>query len=172
VLSGGVLSGGVASDAGGVAPSDGVRGNGIRGRGRACGESSRARGGHADGRGQSGHGEQPAGPGQGAEPTRDGPDRSSDDPHAAGPGLPPRQCRPRPPKLYRIGEVVEYSRMSRQTIHNYSTMGLIHEVRWTDGGHRLYEESVFERLDQIAELKARRKSLRDICEHFARLDGL
>lgn len=83
-----------------------------------------------------------------------------------------RVRRRKPEKLFRIGEVVEYSGMSRQTVHNYTTMGLLHEVRWTDGGHRLYEESVFERLDQIAELKAQRKSLQDIREHFARLDGL
>ncbi len=78
--------------------------------------------------------------------------------------------RPRPPKLYRIGEVVEYSGMSRQTIHNYTTMGLLRESRWTDGGHRLYPESVFERLDQIAEFKAERKSLHDIREYFVGLD--
>ena len=32
-------------------------------------------------------------------------------------------------------------------------MGLISETQWTDGGHRLYDESVFERLSQILELK-------------------
>jgi hypothetical protein len=85
-----------------------------------------------------------------------------------GTGSTPRQ---RPPKLYRIGEVVDYSGVSRQTIHNYTTMGLLHESRWTNGGHRLYDESVFERLDKIAELKAQNKSLQDIREHFARLDG-
>jgi hypothetical protein len=73
-----------------------------------------------------------------------------------------------PPKLYRIGEVVSYSGVSRQTIHNYTTMGLLRESCWTPGGHRLYDASVFERLDTIAELKRRRKSLRDIREHFAR----
>ena len=78
--------------------------------------------------------------------------------------------RPIPPKLYRIGEVVEYSGVSRQTIHNYTTMGLLQESRWTAGGHRLYDESAFERLEEIAELKAQNKSLRDIREHFARLD--
>lgn len=83
----------------------------------------------------------------------------------------PRRRRSRPPKLYRIGEVIEYSGMSRQTVHNYTTMGLLRECRWTAGGHRLYDESVFERLDQIAELKSRRKSLQDIREYFARLDG-
>ena len=79
--------------------------------------------------------------------------------------------RPRPPKLYRIGEVVEYSAMSRQTIHNYTTMGLLQETKWTAGGHRLYDESVFERLDTIAELKAQSKSLHDIREYFARHEG-
>ena len=80
----------------------------------------------------------------------------------AGPGR-----RPRPPKLYRIGDVVEYSGKSRQTIHNYTTMGLLPESRWTKGGHRLYDESVFERLDQIRDMKAQSKSLEEIREHFA-----
>ena len=90
-----------------------------------------------------------------------------------GPGSPgPRVGqRPRPPKLYRIGEVVEYSGMSRQTIHNYTTMGLLRESRWTSGGHRLYDDSVFERLDKIAEMKANNKSIQDIRDYFARLDG-
>ena len=79
--------------------------------------------------------------------------------------------RPIPPKLYRIGEVVDYSGVSRQSILNYTTMGLLRETRWTRGGHRLYDQSVFERLDTITELKARSKSLQEIREHFARLDG-
>jgi hypothetical protein len=85
---------------------------------------------------------------------------------AAGP-----QRRQRPPKLYRIGEVVDYSGVSRQTIHNYATMGLIHESRWTNGGHRLFDESVFERLDRIAEMKAANKSLQQIRDHFAKMDA-
>lgn len=80
--------------------------------------------------------------------------------------------RPIPPKLYRISEIVEYSRVSRQTIHNYTTMGLITEARRTRGGHRLYDESVFGRLDLIEELKGRRRSLRDIRMHFAEFDQL
>jgi len=78
--------------------------------------------------------------------------------------------RPVPPKLYRIGELTDYSGVSRQTIHNYTTMGLLRESRWTDGGHRLYDESVFERLDMIATLKRQGRSLRYMREHFARLD--
>ena len=58
-----------------------------------------------------------------------------------------------PAKLYRVGELVRYTPFSRQTIHNYTIMGLIHEAEWTDGGHRLYDESVFERLSKINELK-------------------
>jgi len=75
-----------------------------------------------------------------------------------------------PPKLYRIGELVDYSGMSRQTIHNYTTMGLLTESCWTGGGHRLYDESVFARLDAIAEMRTQRKSLQYIRRHFAGLD--
>lgn len=58
-----------------------------------------------------------------------------------------------PAKRYRIGELVRYSPFSRQTIHNYTIMGLIREAEWTEGGHRLYDETVFERLSRIMELK-------------------
>jgi hypothetical protein len=63
-------------------------------------------------------------------------------------------CMP-PPKLYRIGEVIQYSGFSRQTIHNYTAMGLIQESRWTQTGHRLYDGDVFRRLALIKQLKAR-----------------
>ena len=65
-----------------------------------------------------------------------------------------------PPKLYRIGDLVRHTPFSRQTIHNYTTMGLIREVQWTNGGHRLYDESVFPRLSRILELK----KTRTLCE--------
>ncbi len=66
-----------------------------------------------------------------------------------------------PAKLYRIGELVRYTPFSRQTIHNYTIMGLIREAQWTEGGHRLYDESVFDRLSTITELK-RTKTLTEI----------
>jgi hypothetical protein len=75
-----------------------------------------------------------------------------------------------PPKLYRIGEVVDYAAVSRQTIHNYTVMGLIRESGWTRGGHRLYGEAVFERLDRIAELRAENRSLREIGQELAEMD--
>jgi DNA-binding transcriptional MerR regulator len=58
-----------------------------------------------------------------------------------------------PAKRYRIGELVRYTPFSRQTLHNYTTMGLIREVEWTQGGHRLYDESVFGQLSRINELR-------------------
>ncbi|MDH3583623.1 MAG: MerR family transcriptional regulator [Phycisphaerae bacterium] len=70
-----------------------------------------------------------------------------------------------PPKYYRIGDIVRYAGLSRQTIHNYTTMGLIREVQWTPGGHRLYDESVFYRLRQIAGLK-RTKTITQIRRLF------
>jgi DNA-binding transcriptional MerR regulator len=66
-----------------------------------------------------------------------------------------------PAKLYRIGELVDYTPFSRQTIHNYTIMGLIQEAKWTEGGHRLYDESVFERLSEIMRLR-KTKTLSEI----------
>ena len=71
----------------------------------------------------------------------------------------------RPPKLYKIGEVIQYSGLSRQTIHNYTTMGLIQEeTRTIPGNHRLYPETVFDDLEKIQELKNTGKSLLEIRE--------
>ena len=64
-------------------------------------------------------------------------------------------------KQYRIGEVASYSSLSRQTVHNYTVMGLIRERNWTDGGHRLYGEEVFGILSRI-ELLKNTKTLREI----------
>ena len=66
-----------------------------------------------------------------------------------------------PVKLYRIGEIVRHTPYTRQTIHNYTTMGLIRESDWTEGGHRLYDESVFERLWRIQEMR-KTKTLTEI----------
>lgn len=71
-----------------------------------------------------------------------------------------------PAKLYRIGELVSYTPFSRQTIHNYTIMGLIREAKWTEGGHRLYDETVFGRLSQIMRLRET-KTLQEIREMFA-----
>ena len=59
-------------------------------------------------------------------------------------------------KLFRIGEVMRYSGLSRQTVHNYTVLGLITERERTEGGHRLYAEHVFDRLERIKELRQTR----------------
>ena len=82
----------------------------------------------------------------------------------AGPAAGPR--RTPPPKLYRMGELVDHAGVSRQTIHNYTTMGLITEARRTSGGHRLYDETVFGRLEQIAAMKQQNRTMREIRAHF------
>ena len=68
-----------------------------------------------------------------------------------------------PHKLYRIGDLVRHTPFTRQTLHNYTIMGLIQESKWTEGGHRLYDESVFRHLSRIMDLK-RTKTLSQIKE--------
>lgn len=76
-------------------------------------------------------------------------------------GLAERLITSPPVKHYRIGEVADYSGLSRQTVHNYTVMGLIREKDWTNGGHRLYAEDVFSILSRIEMLKDT-KTLREI----------
>lgn len=87
----------------------------------------------------------------------------------------PAQLRVRtaPLKLFKIGEVMRYTGLSRQTLHNYTVMGLISERERTDSGHRLYGEEVFGRLLRIDELKRRMTLLqiRRLLEHEDRGDG-
>jgi len=68
-----------------------------------------------------------------------------------------------PRKLFKIGEVMKYTNLSRQTIHNYTMMGLIQEAERTESGHRLYGEEVFDRVRKI-ELLKRHRSLREVME--------
>lgn len=70
-----------------------------------------------------------------------------------------------PKKLFKIGEVMRYSGLSRQTIHNYTMLGLISEEERTESGHRLYGEDVFDRLERIKELRTTRK-IRELIEIF------
>jgi len=77
------------------------------------------------------------------------------------PSLAERLKKTPPVKRYRIGEVSRFSGLSRQTVHNYTIMGLITEHEWTDGGHRLYDESVFNALARIEQFKLT-MSLREI----------
>ena len=62
-------------------------------------------------------------------------------------------AKPAPRKLYKIGEVMAHSGLSRQTIHYYTVVGLITPRDRTASKHRLYGEEVFELLERIQELK-------------------
>ena len=66
-----------------------------------------------------------------------------------------------PKKLFKIGEVMRYTGLSRQTIHNYTMLGLLTEEERTESGHRLYGEDVFERVARIKELQSD-KTLKEI----------
>jgi DNA-binding transcriptional MerR regulator len=67
-----------------------------------------------------------------------------------------------PKKLYKIGEVMRYTGLTRQTIHNYTMFGLLTEAERTPSGHRLYDEAVFPRVERIKSLRKAGKSLREI----------
>jgi DNA-binding transcriptional MerR regulator len=75
-----------------------------------------------------------------------------------------------PRKLFKIGEVMRYSGLSRQTIHNYTMLGLLTEDERTPSGHRLYAEDVFARIERIKYLRVK-KTLREIIEIFKREKG-
>jgi DNA-binding transcriptional MerR regulator len=74
-------------------------------------------------------------------------------------------------KLYKIGEVMQYTSLSRQTLHNYTVAGLIHEARRTISGHRLYDESAFDRLEQIKILQAKNYTLSQIKKILEQQEG-
>lgn len=72
-----------------------------------------------------------------------------------------------PPKFYTTGEIACYFNISRQTVHNYSSIGLIRENKWSEGGgQRLYDESVFKEIILIRELNKSGYPLRAIKEIF------
>ena len=76
---------------------------------------------------------------------------------------------PRKPvkKLFKIGEVAEYGGLSRQTVNYYTLLGILREAGRTRSGHRLYDETVFDRIEKLRELQPT-KTLKQIAEHFQR----
>lgn len=61
-----------------------------------------------------------------------------------------------PPKRYKVGEIMRHTGLSRQTIHNYTMLGLLKPIERTESGHRLYDESVFDRIKKIELMKLHR----------------
>lgn len=59
-----------------------------------------------------------------------------------------------PSRLLKIGEVAARSGFGVEALRFYESRGLIEPVRRTDAGYRLYDETVFERLDFIRKAQA------------------
>ncbi len=69
-------------------------------------------------------------------------------------------------KLYKTGEVIKQSGVSRQMLYTYATMGIIEEAKKTPTGQRLYDEGIFQRLKLIHDLHESRYTLRDMKDIF------
>jgi DNA-binding transcriptional MerR regulator len=66
-------------------------------------------------------------------------------------------------KFFKIGEVSEYSGLSRSVINYYTALGILPETARTKSGHRLYDEKVFDRIDRLRELRTNR-TLREVAD--------
>ncbi|MCP9792641.1 MerR family transcriptional regulator [Vulcanococcus limneticus Candia 3F8] len=64
----------------------------------------------------------------------------------------------------KIGEVAARSGLSVKTIRFYCDEGLIHPIERSDGGYRLFDETVFEELHLIRTLKAMEIPLQEIAQ--------
>ena len=74
----------------------------------------------------------------------------------------------RPERLYRTEEVLRATGISRQVLYRYITLGFITPAKVTDTGRRLFDESVFGRLELIRELNQSGYTLQEIRETFFR----
>ena len=77
-----------------------------------------------------------------------------------------------PEKRYKVGEIVEHLGIGRQTLHNYTMIGLIEPVERTRGGHRLFSEKVFARLAQIELMKEKGMTLLEIKDLLLRNESV
>ena len=77
-----------------------------------------------------------------------------------------------PEKRYRVGEIVQHMGFGRQTLHNYTMLGLVTPVARTRGGHRLYSEDVFGTLARIEEMKTRGMKLLEIRDILQREESV
>ena len=69
---------------------------------------------------------------------------------------------------WRTGQVIRHLRgVSRQQLYFYRVMGLVEPAGRTPAGRWLYGEDVFGRLAEIAELRNRGRTLRQIREELS-----
>jgi len=74
----------------------------------------------------------------------------------------------KPKKLWKVGELIRHTGLSRQTLHNWCQLGLICEVEQSPGGHRLFDERVFSQLERIQRLRKQGRRLQEIAELLER----
>ncbi len=72
------------------------------------------------------------------------------------------QMRPEGKGLYKTGEFLRRTGISRQTLYTYLTMGLIEEARRTGSGRHLFDEKACRRVKIIQELNSTGYPLREI----------
>lgn len=70
------------------------------------------------------------------------------------------------PKLYKTGEVLDQSGISRQVLYRYMQMDLIVPAETTESGRSLFADTVFKQIKMIQQLNER-YTLRDIREIFS-----
>ena len=68
--------------------------------------------------------------------------------------------------LFKTGELIRRSGLSRQVIYNYVTMGLIDEADHTPKGHKLFSDDAVRKLKLIQKLQEVGYTLRDIKDIF------
>jgi DNA-binding transcriptional MerR regulator len=69
-------------------------------------------------------------------------------------------------KLYKTGEVLKRTGLSREAFYRHLTMGLVKPARTTPGGQNLFGESVFRHIELIQSLNASGYTLRDIKDTY------
>ena len=75
-------------------------------------------------------------------------------------------------KLYKTGEVLRRTGISREVFYRYLTMGLIKPDATSPGGHNLFSEAVFRHIELIRKLNTPEFTLRDIKETYFRDERL
>ena len=77
-------------------------------------------------------------------------------------------------KLYKTGEVLKRTGLSREVFYRYLNAGLIRPAKTTAGGHNLFSESIFRLVEAIRDLNESGYPLRDLKDTYfrdERLDG-
>jgi MerR family transcriptional regulator, mercuric resistance operon regulatory protein len=69
-------------------------------------------------------------------------------------------------QLMRISDLAKRCGLTRQTVQYYLLLGLIKETRRSDGGQRLFDPAVIQRVKLIHKLNESGYALRDIRETF------